>query len=96
MARRVCTTQPGDGACCRALSQGIQSGQSFKVTMRNGAVRCASCTVVQSQSKNPARRGRNVFQFRFHKSQECGIGPSGCAALAAGGGGTNQGVLFTR
>jgi hypothetical protein len=90
MPRRVCTTQPGDGACCRALSSGIRSGQSFKVTLRNGSVRCASCTVVASASKDPRKHGRPVFQFRFHKSQECGIGPSGCAALAGQAGGQSQ------
>lgn len=80
--RRVCTTQPGDGVCCRAFSQGVRSGQSFTFTDRNGNPRCGSCTTIQ-RTKN---RGTG-FQFRFRKGQECGI-VRGCAALAQAGGGT--------
>lgn len=77
MARR-CTTVPGYGTCCRAASQGLLN-TVFKMTDRLGHVRCAECATVVSQSKR--RPGATVFQFRWHKSSECGIGPGGCPAL---------------
>jgi hypothetical protein len=83
MARR-CTTVPGLGVCCRAAQQGI-ANQVFKFTDRNGHVRCAECSIVQSTSRDPRKAGRQVFQFRFHKNQECGIGPGGCPALQGQG-----------
>lgn len=91
--RRVCTTQPGDGACCRAFSQGVRSGQSFSFTDARGNTRCGSCTITQSKSKrNP---GKNVFSFKFQKNQACGI-VSGCAALQGGaGGGVASGAQLT-
>ena len=85
MARR-CTTVPGLGVCCRAMQQGIASGQHFVHNTARGA-RCAVCTIVQSTSRNPAKAGKQVFQFRFAKGATCGIGPSGCPAL-----GGQQGV----
>ena len=84
MARRVCTTQPGDGACCRAFSQGVRSGQNFTFTDSRGNQRCGSCSIVQSRSKR--HPGKNVFQFKFQKNQACGI-VSGCAALQGNAGG---------
>lgn len=77
MARR-CTTVPGFGVCCRAAMQGI-SGQVFKFTDSRGHVRCAQCDIVGK------RGGAQGFRFRFHKNQECGIGPGGCPALTQGG-----------
>lgn len=84
MARRVCTTTPGDSTCCRAASQGLLN-RPFQLTMRNGAVRCASCSTATSTSRNPAKAGRTIFVFRWQKNASCGIGPHGCAALAQGG-----------
>lgn len=85
MAVRRCTTQPGIGKCCQAASQGLIN-KPMIVTTTNGRERCAICTITQSQSKDPRKRGRNIFQFRFLKNGTCGIGPSGCAYL-----GGNQG-----
>ena len=84
MSRRTCTTTPGDSACCRAASQGLLN-RPFQMTFRNGSVRCAECTTSTSQSRNPAKAGRPIFVFRFHKNADCGIGPHGCAYLAQGG-----------
>lgn len=83
MARR-CTTVPGFGVCCRAAQQGI-ANQVFKFTDRGGHQRCAECAIVQSTSRDPRKAGRQVFQFRFHKNSECGIGPGGCPALQGAG-----------
>lgn len=82
MARR-CTTVPGYGTCCRAAQQGLLN-QVMQITDSRGNKRCAECATVQSQSRDPRKAGRTVFQFRFHKSAECGIGPSGCPYLAGG------------
>jgi hypothetical protein len=79
MARR-CTTVPGYGACCNALTSGVQSGQPFRMRTSNGGERCAVCTVVGT------RKGGQGFRFRWAKSQACGIGPHGCPALAGAGG----------
>lgn len=87
MARR-CTTVPGFGTCCRAAQQGL-TNTVFKMTDSRGIVRCAECAVVRSTSKR--HPGANVFQFRWHKSAECGIGPGGCPALAGGAGGLGLG-----
>lgn len=88
MARR-CTNVPGYGTCCRAAQQGLIN-RPMVITV-NGKQRCAECTVRQSRSRDPRKAGRQVFDFRFHKSEQCGIGPSGCPFLAggatAGGGG---------
>lgn len=77
MARR-CTTVPGFGVCCRAAQQNILN-QPFKMTDSRGVTRCAECATVQSRSKK--HPGKTVFQFRFHKNTECGIGPNGCPYL---------------
>jgi hypothetical protein len=82
MARR-CTTVPGFGVCCRAAQQGL-ANQVFKFTDSRGHVRCAECNIVGK------RNGAQGFRFRFHKNQECGIGPGGCPALAGPG---TQGTL---
>lgn len=88
MARR-CVTTPGPGRCCQAMSQGIQPGATFRIQLASGAQRCAVCHVVQRT------HGRGAgFQFRFVRSSVCGIGPSGCAALASTtAAGTSMAVL---
>lgn len=83
MARR-CTTVPGFGRCCAAFQQGIQD--RFTFTDSRGTQRCARCSIRQSQSKNPQKRGRNVFHFEFLKNSVCGIGPGGCPVLTPGQG----------
>lgn len=88
MARR-CTTTPGLGACCRAAQQGMLN-RPFVMTTSGGHQRCAECTTRMSRSRDPRKAGRTVFDFRFHKNSECGIGPGGCPFLSgapAGGGG---------
>lgn len=82
MARR-CTTVPGFGVCCRAAQQNL-IGRPFQFNDSRGTARCAECTIERSQSKDPRKNGRQIFRFRFHKNQECGIGPGGCPALAGG------------
>jgi hypothetical protein len=84
MAVRRCTTSPGFGTCCRAAQQGLLN-RPFQITDSKGNVRCAECTTAQSQSKDPRKRGRTIFLYRFHKNQECGIGPNGCPYLGQGG-----------
>lgn len=81
MSRKVCTTQAGDSVCCVAAQRGLL-GKPITFTTRTGAQRCGQCDVVPSQSRNPAKTGKPVFQFRFHSNSQCGIGPRGCAALA--------------
>jgi hypothetical protein len=73
--RKVCTTTAGDSTCCIAAQQNMLN-QAVRVTMRNGRVRCGECTVIQKRNGSPG------FRFRWRKSNLCGIGPSGCAALA--------------
>lgn len=86
MSRKVCRTEQGTGVCCTAAQQGLLN-RPFKFTIQSGCMagqqRCGECQVVQSRSKK--HPNTNVFQFRFHKNSECGIGPAGCAALAQGG-----------
>lgn len=82
--RRVCQTTPGDSACCLAAQQGLL-GRPFRFRDRSGHERCGQCDTRPSQSRDPRKAGRMVFQFRFHKNAQCGIGPSGCAALAQPG-----------
>lgn len=86
MARKVCTKQPGQSVCCTAAQQGL-TGRPFVFTVQSGCMagqqRCGQCDIVTSSSrKHP---GARVFRFRFHKNASCGIGPSGCPALAGGG-----------
>ncbi len=76
MARR-CTTVPGFGACCRAAQQGL-IGQPMRIQTPHGE-RCAECNIITK------RNGQPGFQFRWHKSVQCGIGPGGCPALATAG-----------
>lgn len=85
MARRVCQTVAGVGRCCQAAQAG-QLNQPIAITTRTGSVRCGHCSVVQSQSKNPAKRGRPIFQFRWLPSNTpgCPVTPANCAAQAAG------------
>ena len=78
MARR-CTTVPGFGTCCAAAQQGAL-GRPFKLNMSNGRQRCAQCDQITK------RNGQPGFRFRWHKNQQCGIGPSGCPVLAGVGG----------
>jgi hypothetical protein len=92
MARR-CTTVPGFGACCAAYGRGVQSGQTFTFTDSRGHTRCASCTQRPSRSRNPAKQGRMVTDFRFHKGAECGLSPGGCPNVPGGGGGQGGGLL---
>ena len=95
MARR-CTTVPGFGTCCRAAQQGLLN-KPFQFTDSRGNVRCAECATRPSASRAPGKAGTTVFQFRFHKNQECGIGPHGCPYLgtpAAGGGIAIGGATF--
>jgi len=87
---RRCTTVPGYGTCCRALSQGIAQGQAFSFTGPSGRQVCGKCTIAQSQSKNPMKRGKQVFHFSLAAHNLCGIGPSACPALTQGTGGTLQ------
>lgn len=77
MARR-CTTVPGYGFCCAAAQQG-QLNRPVRMQTGRGQ-RCVECTQITK------RNGRPGFRFRFHKSQECGIGPGGCPALGGQGG----------
>ena len=96
MARR-CTTVPGYGTCCRAAQQGLIN-RTMVITDSRGNKRCAECAVVQSKSRDPRKAGKQVFEFRFHKSAECGIGPGGCPYLQGGavgfaGGGRAGGQL---
>ena len=81
MARR-CTTVPGFGLCCRAAQQGILN-QPF--VMPSGK-HCGVCRTRQSQSRDPRKAGKTVFDFRFVGNGQCGI-TSGCPAL--GGNTTN-------
>ena len=81
MAVRRCTTQPGIGACCRAAQQNLLN-RPFRIQTANGTERCAICSTRQSTSKDPRKAGRTVFNYRFAKNQQCGIGPSGCPYLA--------------
>lgn len=95
MAVKKCTTVAGTSPCCAAAQRGLL-GKVFTFTDSRGNVRCGECNTIQSTSKRHA--GALVFQFRFHKSAECGIGPRGCAALLQGGatatgGGGGQGIL---
>jgi hypothetical protein len=87
MARR-CTTTPGYGTCCRAAQQGLLN-RPFIINSGTRQI-CAECSTRQSTSRDPRKAGRTVFMFRFHKHQECGIGPNGCPYLA-GGAGQQQG-----
>lgn len=77
MSVRKCTSSPGFGKCCAAAQQGLL-GQPFRITVR-GTQRCAQCDQIQKRNGSPG------FKFRFHKSAQCGLGPSGCPALAGGG-----------
>jgi len=86
MARRVCTTAPGLSVCCQAAQMGLL-GRPVTFTTRSGAQRCGVCSTHPSQSRDPRKRGRTVFQFRFAPNMACGI-TSGCPAL---GGGMQQG-----
>jgi hypothetical protein len=79
MSRRVCSTVAGDSVCCTAAQRGLLN-RVFTFTTRSGRTMCGECSTRQSTSKH--HPGRLVFQFRFHKNAECGIGPRGCAALA--------------
>lgn len=83
MARR-CTTVPGYGTCCRAAQQGLLN-QTMVITDSRGNKRCAECSTRQSTSRDPRKAGRTVFEFRFHKNAECGIGPGGCPYLQGAG-----------
>jgi len=89
MARRVCTTAPGLSVCCQAAQMGLL-GRPVTFTTRSGAQRCGVCSTHPSQSRDPRKRGRTVFQFRFAPNMACGI-TSGCPALAGGGTGPGQG-----
>src|SRR5271166_3444966 len=90
MARRVCTTVPGQlSVCCQAAQAGLL-GRPVTFTTRSGAQRCGVCTTHPSTSTNPRKRGQTVFQFRFTANRNCGI-TSGCpylpgAGTVAGGG----------
>jgi hypothetical protein len=85
MARR-CTTVPGFGKCCLAAQQGLL-GRAFKFNDSRGNTRCGECTTRPSRSRDPRKAGRTVFEFRFHKNAECGIGPGGCPYLTGAGAG---------
>jgi len=85
MARR-CTTVPGLARCCQAAQQGLLN-RPFRFTDARGNQRCAECSTDTSHSRNPAKAGRPIFRFRFHKNQECGIGPGGCPYLGQQQGG---------
>lgn len=76
---RRCTTVPGFGTCCRAAQAGALN-RPIPINTPHGQ-RCGECRVITK------RRGGQGFQFRFHKSSECGLMAGGCPALAAGGGG---------
>lgn len=83
MPKKVCTTQPGDSACCVMAQQGLL-GRPVVITTRTGSKRCFTCTTRPSTSKK--HPGVPVFQPRFLPSATCGIGARGCAALAGAGG----------
>lgn len=82
MARRVCTTQPGDSACCVAAQRGLL-GRPMTFTDRRGNQRCGQCDLGTSRSRDPRKAGKPIFIFRFHTNAMCNIGPRGCAALAS-------------
>lgn len=87
MARKQCTTIPGQlSVCCQAAQAGLL-GRPVTFTTRSGAQRCGVCTTRPSMSTNPRKRGQTVFQFRFTANRNCGI-TSGCPYLpgAAGAG----------
>lgn len=84
MARKVCTTQAGISVCCQAAQAGLL-GRPVTFTTRSGAQRCGVCTTHPSMSKDPRKRGKTVFQFRFTANQNCGI-TSGCPYLPGAGG----------
>lgn len=92
MARRVCQTVPGVGRCCQAAQAG-QLNMPIAITTRTGGVRCGHCSVTRSQSKDPRKNGRPIFQFRFIPSSTpgCPQTAANCAAAAAGVTGTMTG-----
>lgn len=93
MARRVCTTVPGQlSVCCQAAQAGLL-GRPVTFTTRSGATRCGVCTTRPSMSTNPRKRGQTVFQFRFSANRNCGI-TSGCPYLPGAAGGGMQGQTF--
>ena len=91
MARR-CTTVPGFGLCCQA-SQAGKLNQPIRFNTTHGQ-RCGVCTTRPSQSKNPAKAGRTVFQFRFAPGSQCGLGAGGCPTLTQGTPAGGQGTLL--
>lgn len=66
---RRCTTVQGFGRCCQAKQQNLM-GQPIRVRTQHGE-RCAMCSDVTKHN------GRPGFQFRFIKSENCGIS-AGC------------------
>jgi hypothetical protein len=85
MARRVCTTVPGQlSVCCQAAQAGLL-GRPVTFTTRSGATRCGVCSTRPSMSTNPKKRGMTVFQFRFTANRNCGI-TSGCPYLPGAAG----------
>lgn len=86
MARK-CTTVPGYGACCAAATQG-KLGAPFRFTDHTGKQRCGECNIIDRRpSKCAPNTPRKGFQFRFRPNSDCQMGPGGCPALAAAGGG---------
>jgi hypothetical protein len=71
MSRRVCTSQPGYGACCQAAQAG-QLNTPIVVNVPGHGQRCGICRPHQK------RNGSQGFQFRFQKSATCGLAAGGC------------------
>ena len=92
MARKVCTTQPGLSVCCQAAQMGLL-GRPVTFTTRSGAQRCGVCNTRPSMSRDPRKRGKTVFQFRFAPNMSCGI-TSGCPALTGATQQTGAGNIF--
>lgn len=92
MARRVCTTVPGQLSVCCMAAQGGYLGRPVTFQTRSGATRCGVCTTHPSTSTNPKKRGRTVFQFRFAPNTACNI-TSGCPYLP-GQGTTGGGITL--
>ena len=83
MARKVCTTVPGQlSVCCQAAQAGLL-GRPVTFTTRSGATRCGVCSTRPSRSKR--HPGATVFQFQFTANRNCGI-TSGCPYLPGAAG----------
>lgn len=76
---RCVTTSAGKGVCCTAVTQlgASVAAAGFQYVDCRGRTVCAKCLIAPSQSRNPAKAGKPVFQYR-----RASCGPGGCPALA--------------